>query len=219
MDVADWVVCVPVIAPRSETAAARATWDVDAPNLLVVDNTPGGDYADGPWRYHHEGRNLGVAASWNKGIALGKEFTVFMSSYLVLDEGLARTVERMIEAANDYGCLTWQACHAWGFTRKTFEVAGTFDERFRVAYHEDAEFIRRLEVTGCHSAANPMPKIAVPGSCPQARSIHLGLAAPPMQANHDRLVAKWGGVYPDFTFEHPWNDPSIDIRDWDRDGP
>lgn len=218
MDVADWIVVVPVIAPRSETAAARAMWDVDAPNLLVVDNTPDGCYAGGPWEYEGDGTNLGVAASWNRGIARGKQFTIFMSSYLELDQGLAKTVARMIDAANDYGCLTWQGCHLWGFHRKTFDVCGTFDERFRIAYHEDAEFIWRMDVTGCHNAANPMPKIAVPGMCPQARSISLGLAVPPMDANRDRIIAKTGGIYPEFTYKHPWNNPAIDIRDWDRDG-
>lgn len=218
MDVADWIVVVPVIAPRAETAAARATWDVDAPNLLVVDNTPDGAYAGGPWEYVNEGRNLGVAASWNRGLDRGKELTIFLSSYLVLDEGLARAVERLIEAANDYGCLTWQACHLWALTRKTVDLTGTFDERFKVAYYEDTDYVARLELSDCHSAANPMPKIAVPGICPQARTLELGLAAPPMEENRARMVAKWGGVYPDFKFKHPWDNPNIDVRDWNRDG-
>lgn len=215
----DWIVVVPVIAPRSETAAARATWDVNAPNICLIDNTPDGAYVGGPWEYEHDnGRNLGVAASWNRGVNRGKEFTIIISSYMEFDEGLARTVERLIEASNDYGCLTWQVAHVWAFTRKTFDIVGTFDERFRIAYQEDLDFVARMDVTGCHSAANPMPKIAVPGICPQGRSLQLGLAAPPMEANTARIIAKWGGTYPDFKYEHPWNDPSIDVRDWDRDG-
>lgn len=216
MDVTDWVVCVPVIAPRSETAAARATWDVDAPNLLVVDNTPDGDYAEGPWLYHREpeGTNLGVAASWNKGLDLDRELTIFLTSYMVLDEGLARTVERMIEAANEYGCLTWQACHLWALSRKTVEVCGRFDEGFEIAYYEDTDMIRRMDLGGCHTPANPIPKIAVPAVCPQARSITLGLSSPPMEKNRARFLAKWGGDFNHEVFTTPFDDPSLTIRDW-----
>lgn len=104
MNVEDFIVCVPVIAPRSETAAARAAWDVDAPNLLVVDNTPDGCYVGGPWEYEGgTGENLGVAGSWNRGIGLGKPYTILMSSYLVLDEGLAKTAERMLAAPTSTG--------------------------------------------------------------------------------------------------------------------
>lgn len=215
MDVADWIVVVPVIAPRAETAAARATWDVDAPNLLVVDNTPSGEYAGGPWEYYAEsGRNLGVAASWNRGLALGREFTVFLSSYLVLDEGLARTVERMIAAANDYGCVTWQAMHLFGITRLTVNTCGVFDEHYKVAYYEDCDAIVRWELGGCHSPENPMPKIAVPGICPQARTLELGLASPPMDANRARYLAKWGGPFTKEVYKTPFNDPNLTIKDW-----
>lgn len=215
MNVADWIVCVPVIAPRAETAAARATWDVDAPNLLVVDNTPDGAYVGGPWEYAGgDGQNLGVAGSWNKGIDAGKRFVIFMSSYLVLDEGLARTVERMIEAANEYGCLTWQACHLWGLTAKTFEVCGRFDEQFHPAYFEDTDYLTRMEIAGVHCGSNPIPKIAVPGICPQARSLQLDLARPDMDALRARFRAKWGGDPFQTTFQTPFNDPALTIQDW-----
>ncbi len=218
MNVADWIVCVPVIAPRSETAAARATWDVDAPNLLVVDNTPDQAYAGGPWGHVGDGTNRGVAPSWNEGLKLGREFTILMSSYLVLDEGLARTVERMIEARNDFGCLTWQACHLWALTRRTVDEVGLFDEGYKIAYYEDTDYLVRCEIAGVHSPANPMPKIAVPGICPQAKSMTLGLADPPMDANRQRFLDKWGAVYPDYAYKHPWNNPDLTVKDWDRDG-
>lgn len=214
MNVADFVVCVPVIAPRAETAAARAMWDVDAPNLLVVDNTPDGAYAEGPWQYVAAPHNLGVAGSWNRGVDLGKPFTVLMSSYLVLDEGLARTVERMMAAANEYGCLTWQACHLWGLTAKTFEVCGRFDERFWPAYFEDTDMLTRMEIAGVHCGANPIPKIAVPGVCPQARSLALGLASPDMDALRARFRAKWGGDPFQTTYTSPFNDPGLTLHDW-----
>lgn len=216
MSVDDWLVCVPVIAPRAETAAARAMWDVDAPNLLVVDNTPDGVYEGGPWEYHRDvsGKNLGVAGSWNQGIDRGKPFTVFMSSYLVLDEGLARTVERMLAAANEYGCLTWQACHLWGLTAKTFEVCGRFDTGFHPAYYEDTDMLTRMELAGVHCGANPIPKIAIPGICPQARSLALGLARPDMDALRDRFRRKWGGDPFQTIYQTPFNDPALTLQDW-----
>ncbi len=219
MNVSDWIVVVPIIAPRSETAAARATWDVDAPNLLIVDNTPTGEYAGGPWEYYADnGRNLGVAASWNKGIDADKAFTVFVSSYLVFDEGLARTIERMIEASNEFGCLTWQACHAWGMTRRTFELCGRFDTNFWPAYFEDVSYLRVMELAGVHNAANPMPKIAVPGICPQARSLALGLAHPDMDKLRAYYHACWGGEPFQETFKHPFNDDTKPIS-WHPEPP
>lgn len=211
-----WVVCVPVIAPRSETAEARATWDVDAPNLLVVDNTPDGCYEGGPWQYarSEDGTNLGVAASWNRGIALGCDQTFFVSSYLVFDQGLARTVERMQEAANEWGCLTWQACHAWMLTRKVFETVGIFDEHWYPAYFEDSCMLTRMEIADIHSPANPIPKIAVPGMCPQARSLQLGLAQPDMDKLRDRFRRKYGGDPFQTTYKTPFNDPNLSLADW-----
>jgi hypothetical protein len=130
-----YLVCVPTIAPREVTAAARRHYNIDSPRLLIVDNSPTGEYAEGPWLYHHEnGRNLGVAASWNVGLDYDADITIFLSSYLELDDGLALTCERIVEAANEYGCVTWMAMHAFAVTRKTVEVVGRFDEFFRMAY-------------------------------------------------------------------------------------
>lgn len=130
----EFIVCVPVIAPREVTAAARRHYNMDSGDLFIVDNTSTGEYAEGAWRYHHEGKNLGVAASWNKGLDLGCDLTIFLSSYLELDDGLAVTVARMREAANEYGVVTWAAMHAFAMTSKTVEVVGRFDEFFRMAY-------------------------------------------------------------------------------------
>ncbi len=219
MNVSDWVVCVPVIAPRSETAAARATWDVDAPSLVLVDNTPDGAYAGGPWEYEGgTGVNLGVAASWNRGIARDKQFTVFISSYMEFDEGLARTVDRMIEASNEWGCLSWQACHVWGFQKETFAVAGLFDTNYWPAYFEDVAYLRVLELAGIHNAANPLPKIAVSGICPQAQSLHLGLAHPDMDKLRAYYHACWGGEPFQETFKHPFNDDTKPIS-WHPEPP
>jgi hypothetical protein len=59
-----------------------------------------------------------------------------------------------------------------------------------------------------------MPKIAIPGTCPQAKTMTLGLATPPMDANRARYLRKWGGEFNHETFETPFNDPALTIRDW-----
>lgn len=215
----DWIVVVPVIAPRAETAAARATWDINAPNICLIDNTPTGEYVGGPWEYEGgDGQNLGVAASWNRGVNRGKEFTVIISSYMEFDEGLAKTVERLIEASNEYGCLSWQACHVWAFTRKTFDLCGSFDPNYYPAYFEDVAMLRVMELAGCHNAANPMPKIAVSGICPQAKSLELGLAKPNMDRLRAYYHACWGGDPFKETFTHPFNDETKPIS-WHPEPP
>lgn len=210
-----YLVVVPVIAPREATAAARRTWDIDSPRLLVVDNTPDGAYAEGPWLYHHaNGENLGVAASWNVGLDYDADLTIIMSSYLELDDGLAKTCDRIVSVANEFGCVTWCAMHLFAMSRKTVDICGRFDENFRVAYSEDCDMIRRWELGGCHTADAPMPKIAVPSVCPQARSITLGLASPPIAENRERYIRKWGGDFTQETFVTPFDDPSLTIKDW-----
>lgn len=210
-----YLVCVPTIAPREMTAAARRHYDIDSPRLLCVDNSPTGEYAEGPWLYHHEnGRNLGVAASWNVGLSYDADITIFLSSYLELDDGLAKTADRLCEAANEYGCVTWAAMHCFAMTRKTVEICGLFDENFKVAYFEDTDMIRRWDLGGCHNGENPMPKIAIPGSCPQAKTMTSGLVTPPMDKNRSRFLAKWGGEFNHEVFETPFNDLSLTIKDW-----
>jgi hypothetical protein len=216
MALPDFIVGCPVIAPREATAAARRQWNLDSVDIAVVDNSPTGEYSEGAWLYHRDpdGRNLGVAESWNAVLALGADLTIIVSSYLELDDGLATTVERIREAANEFGCVTWAAMHCFAVTRKTVESSGVLDPYYRVGYSEDCDWIYRWELTDCHSPSNPMPKIAVPSTCPQAKTLALGLAKPNVAENRARYIAKWGGDFTKETFTTPFNNPEWGVKDW-----
>lgn len=59
-----------------------------------------------------------------------------------------------------------------------------------------------------------MPKIAIPSTCPQAKTISLGLASPPMAENRARFLAKWNGEFNHETYTTPFGDPNLTIKDW-----
>ena len=48
--------------------------------------------------------------------------------------------------ANEYGLLTEEAWHCIGFTRKTFDKVGMFDEQFYPGYYEDNDYGYRLKI-------------------------------------------------------------------------
>lgn len=111
--------------------------------------------------------------------------------------------------------------NAGGITRAGVEAIGYLDENYYPAYYEDCDYNRR------HFLARKLGRLSYPadGHC-QIFAHHegssTGRALPPEQYNRlarafernvEYHVRKWGGAQCHETFEHPFNNPALDIRD------
>jgi hypothetical protein len=211
------VVC-PVIEPP-ETAPGWGAWDRD---VLVIDNTGRGAWrevcAQKGWTHVSLGWNLGVAASWNLGVELsldaGHDAVALISSSVVWDRGLSE-LDRLWPEYGDptRGLLTDEAFHATIWAEDLLVAVGRFDENFWPAYYEDNDYVRRLELAGLHTGANPIPKAKTATRCENARALNAFLVEPDFGWLGRYYARKWGGMPATETFETPFGLP-VDPAWW-----
>jgi GT2 family glycosyltransferase len=173
------------------------------------------------------GRNLGVAGSWNAVLRAalgdqGRDWALIGSNDCVPEPGtlkaIAATLSTRHKPDRDPRVGVWHACgwDLFAVTAGCVDAAGTFDEGFYPAYHEDQDYHRRCMLAG-------IAQIEVP----EARCRHEGSATirsdPALEARcrvthplcAQRYRDKWGG---DFgggeTHVTPYGDPSMTVRDW-----
>lgn len=194
------------------TDKCLASYDLDWSQLILVDNSKEGfckKYLGkgAEIRFHPD--NLGVAGSWNYGIRSDAEFLWIISSTLIFNQGFSELIRKM-EFANEYGLLTDEAWHCIGFSRKTFDTVGIFDEQFYPGYYEDNDYGYRLQLAHIHNAPNypSMPKVAVDiTSQGVATTLKAGLVHPRFDLLREYYKKKWGGYPSEEKFVTPFNQP------------
>lgn len=197
------------------------------PQLLVVDNclTPL------QWRergvtIHRDRHNLGVARSWNWAItfarAAGHDAVAFISAQVRFGLTGGRDL-----AALDPGPVGLIAAptywHAVAFNLALFDRVGLFDENFYVAYGEDADFQRRLMLSGHVLGEQTIPPIDATAcrdghGVDQLRADHPGRTT----INYDALMAyfqrKWACDWIDCLspngYATPFGDPTRPLSYW-----
>lgn len=208
-----FVIGVPVVMRPSRVRTSWERWDVTPPErLFLIDNTADGSWrpiaAEHGWSYYTAGRNLGVARSWNVALQQDAAMTALVSSSVVFHDGMSSLVAAMKQQADwQRGLLTDDAFHAAAWARPLIDVVGLFDENFWPGYFEDNDWIRRLELAGMHTPANPMPKAYLATSCDNAVALRSGaIAQPDFRALLDYYVSKWGGPPGQETYATPYNE-------------
>lgn len=177
-------------------------------NTLVIDN--GGRYEPRsplPVRVERAGRNLGVAASWNRIMAhafdRGERAVVISNDDAVFGPD---TLSSVIEALAEAPIVLAESMVLFGITKACVETVGWFDERFWPAYHEDIDYMRRVELAGLKEARVPKPphheeSATIRGlSRASVQFIHDGEAR-----NRAYYEAKWGGPKGAETFSVPFD--------------
>lgn len=147
-----------------------------------------------------DGTNIGVAASWNRIFRYGRELGIshvaLISQGTVLDGGTAKLAGLVDEYADWRGLLTDFAWHCIVLSVALWEEVGLFDERY-LAYYEDCDYVRRLEILGLHTASNPMPKVGrdqLDGTEIQAGALKAGAIDPSVYGHSGALYREaWGG--------------------------
>jgi len=200
---------IPVII-QEITEKCLASYDLDWEQLIIVDNSKNSfakKYIERGAEVRMHPQNLGVSGSWNYGIGSDAEFLWIISSSLIFNQGFSELVDR-IDQANEYGLLTDQAWHCIGFTRKTLDTVGMFDEQFYPGYYEDNDYGWRLQLAGIHNAPNhpSMPKIDIDVTCQgTATTLKSGLISVRFDLLQDYYRHKWGGLPGSERFTKPFN--------------
>lgn len=191
-----WLVVIPWIGPADLLDGCLRSMDKqecpDVP-VLIVDNS-----ADGGARtlklpglaVHRAPKNLGVAASWNLGLARDAEYTLLLSAAMRFDHGLSATLNLLDDVVCSFGAQTAHAFHAHVVGRECVRKVGTFDERFWPIEYEDTDYRRRMMLAGM-------------GELPHAGQAHMTCVGgsiagrmgyvPKSEGPRLHYVAKWGG--------------------------
>lgn len=200
-----------VYKPYAEACIATCKLD----NLLIIDNTR---------------LNLGVMRSHNMGIdrmkQIGADWLIVMSAAIRFGpeggrdfaECLVNPFHHILEAAGVNG---W---HLIAFHRLVFEKAGRWDENFSPYGFDDLDMSHRIQLAfdmRYQPGFELWTKVDVDVTdMGMGHSIKLAGIEAPAAPRLDYLCRKWGvEIAPDgakgpFTYTHPFNDPTKDVRWW-----
>lgn len=185
-------------------------------------------------------KNLGVSKGWNNGIRhcleKGCDFVFVANDDILLSPNALNILADRLEVEDDailvtgrnaYGRATEEDFHelvsddegenpdysCFMVGERYWDIVGEFDENFSPAYFEDNDSHRRIIVSG-HKALN-LGKVPVyhEGSISRRKPI-IGVNNRSFERNQEYYVKKWGGDRGEETFDHPFNDESMSIKDW-----
>lgn len=176
-------------------------------NVLVIDN--GGGYEPrvaGAVRVERPGRNIGVAAAWNR--IMQYAFDQGDRGVIISNDDAAfgpETFADVVNALETAPLVLAGSFVLFGITRECVDKVGWFDERFWPAYHEDIDYMRRVKLAGLTEA-----RVAAPPHHEVSATLK-GLSRHSVQFIHDgaernRLYyeQKWGGPAGAETFTTPF---------------
>lgn len=230
----DWQVVVPHIGPKWNLRQCLASMGKITVPLLIVDNSPDSHtktmgLPDGA-QVEYYPQNLGVAASWNRGLKQGARWTMICSASMRFGEGgLGRVIDLASAAADERGLLLYNnysdgprtlGWHIIVIGHATVTAVGYFDENFYPAYWEDNDYGYRMHLAGmAFPGVIPLPSITVPDLAPVGHYVALSSGAVKglnMSDNEAYYEKKWGGPSAQEKWVHPFNDPTKGIDWWPK---
>lgn len=154
-----------IVAPAIHLGNTRGFLDsisdeIRAERIILIDNTDddsiGIEFGGCVYAVLRQGRNSGVAHSWNAGVRIalvaGAEMVTICSTSLRFNdgaEGLCRTADLATENGQfPYGFESMNGWRCITFNKRTLVDVGPFDERFSPAYFEDNDYIWRMRCAG-----------------------------------------------------------------------
>lgn len=222
-----WQMVVPYIWPKwnLEQFLESLGDEVEIPTL-IIDNSPESDTKsmkiDPRIEVELHPENLGVAASWNKGLERGAEQTIVCSASMRFKYGFRHVLKLADREVTQWGCQWPGDDIAWHFRavgRAMANVNGTFDENFYPIYMEDCDYGMRYTALGwCPEqgvvSAHASGLYAV--GCAVAVKHRLIDSDPNGHKVLAYYIEKWGGRPGEEKFKHPFNDPTKHVSWWER---
>ncbi len=149
---------LPIIDPDAAAACLATISPEVEDRVLIVDNCRRPFRTDRKVQVVREGRNLGVARSWNLGVkwALNADYDAVALVSAQVRFGHAGATDLLALDPGEWCALpppTWW--HTAVFTMRLFETIGTFDENFYPAHLEDTDWTRRALLAGVHFPLGP----------------------------------------------------------------
>lgn len=184
-------VVVPWIGPKRLLRECIKTMRIEdtSASLLVVNNS---------WQ------NLGIAASWNKGLDMGSDWTLILSAAMSFPTGLQETA-RQIEETNDYAVrIDEHSFHAIAISRRLVDKVGRFDEEFYPMEYEDSDYRYRMRLAGIQW--EDLPTIETDLVCAGNTIAGKEGYVPKSDEPVTRYLAKWGGHPGAEKFKTPFNE-------------
>lgn len=198
-----------IVLPVLDVERATRTLDSMATSLrartLVLDNSCSSFDPPGVFRSVHPSANIGVAASWNVGVACladnpHRSHLVTLSTSVEFDDAGAGLIEALDDHDDGFVSHVWW--HVAAIGAHVVAEVGLFDTGFLPAYFEDTDYERRMQLAGHHLPNGLHVRGIIDHGT--AHSLRAGL----VEVNFGRLARryerKWGGPPGHERFEQPW---------------
>jgi GT2 family glycosyltransferase len=170
--------------------------------------------------------NLGCAGSWNWIMRNYPEaaYWLFVGNDIQLAPGDLAKMDAFIRAHPDYVTCPANWGHSlFAITQAGIDRIGYFDGNFWPAYSEDQDHMYRVKLAGAPWADVPDVR-AIHGEPPLWGSSTiwsdnaLRMRCEVTQRNNALYYkSKWGGSPGQEVFTHPYDDPSLSLKDWHWD--
>jgi GT2 family glycosyltransferase len=153
----------------------------------------------------YEGKNLGVATSWNmlcKKIYENHEYAMILNDDIYLGREQWQVDCLVRDYDLDFFCTTKDWC-AFILPKRTFELVGEFDGEFFPAYYEDNDYHYRMKLLNLELSKLPfLNPILFKSSqtIDKEPSINDNFLK-----NKQRFILKWGGEPNSETYKSPFN--------------
>lgn len=207
-------IVMPAIHPENTKHCLLSMSGHTRARVILIDNAADGVLAGTSWpneihAHLPQGRNLGVAASWNLGARLaldeGAGYVTLCSTSMrfTRDGGTALCDIADFCIDNTQWPHGFESMHGWHLItlgRRTFDEVGYFDEQFWPAYYEDNDYIHRMRAAGIlEEPGEPRWHREIPwvptlryDCVGDGHAIRHGVTVD-LEANLAYYVAKWGG--------------------------
>ena len=201
--------------------------------ILLIDNSPNSE-AKTMSRYRwpdtvtveYFPENLGVGASWNRGLRLGADQTLICSEMVRFapmdtarrkgrDFGLDVVAERINEFSNKWGMSCGdQGFHLISIGRETVDAIGYFNENI-FAYGEDDDYWHRVTLAGIELGTWEAESFFASGIHSIGWAAHLREGVTDLPQTGDAYFKKkWQSVNKEDSFTYPFNDRKNGLDYW-----
>lgn len=202
---------VPILNRPDLLAEMLATVDHPVGQLIVIDN---GDVVEpGAYELVRPGRNLGVAASWNRILSWEAPWWAIVNFDLTFAPGDLAKLDAFMDGRTEPTLALLGTFSAFAVNEAAIQAAGTFDENFHPAYFEDNDFYYRCRLAGVGLHKLDSGLLHRTSSTIGSERVYANENARTFPYNALYYKQKWGGPPREERFLTPF-DAGGDIRHW-----
>jgi hypothetical protein len=221
----NWQIVIPIIGPRQNLEECIASMGEIPVPLLIVDNSP--DSFTNSMKFpktvgvEYYPANLGVAASWNRGLMRGAKWTMILSSSVRFNGQLARLVSDSEKRTSLYGLNFRMGFHVYVVGEAMTNEIGVFDENYWPIYEEDIDYWRRAilaGITGCGTSEIPYFHPDYLACIGDAMALKSGSVKVDFSKNQQYMIRKWKTLAPhgDDAYKTPFGNPTNPLSYWEK---